>query len=155
MIHTTFCFLARCTTSIVIKIDNSSNWISRWLQIAKEERRCHVARLLILDENLNSGCSMASSCSMAEKTKTISVMITGHKKVMCTALILKSDLNTWQIEHNKYDNKRTWGEELWSRGTPPPGLLARLAQFEDIRTAWRFAIYVKVAEDLKHLCFFL
>ena len=58
------------------------------------ELRCHVARLLILDENLNSGCSMASSCSMAEKTKTISVMITGHKKVMCTALILKSDLNT-------------------------------------------------------------
>ena len=40
---------------------------------------------------------MASSCSMAEKTKTISVMITGHKKVMCTALILKSDLNAWQI----------------------------------------------------------
>ena len=42
---------------------------------------------------------MASSCSMAEKTKTISVMITGHKKVMCTALILKSDLNAWQIEN--------------------------------------------------------
>ena len=38
--------------------------------------------------NLNSGCSIASSCSIAEKTRTISVMMTGQRKVMCTALIL-------------------------------------------------------------------
>ena len=49
---------------------------------------------------------------MAEKTKTISVMITGHKKVMCTALILKSDLNAGQIgEQNKYDNNWNRPEE--------------------------------------------
>ena len=40
--------------------------------------------------DLNSGCPMASSCSMAEKTRTISVMMTGQRKVMCTALILTS-----------------------------------------------------------------
>ena len=43
-----------------------------------------VAAAVVLDY-LNSGLSWLSSCSMFEKTSTISVMMTGQRKVTCTA----------------------------------------------------------------------
>ena len=56
-----------------------------WIHLLSSFNRLQLGWTLT---NLNSGCSIASSCSIAEKTRTISVMITGHRNVMCTALIL-------------------------------------------------------------------
>ena len=60
--------------------------------------------------NLNSGCSIASSCSIAEKTRTISVMITGHRKVMCTALILAT-INLVMVYVGRQGQKGTRGQD--------------------------------------------